>query len=118
MHASGVQPQEEWLTIGPGLVYELERITEDLVVDSFHSIWTQRTRVLNLLLSYLAPARLFCSVVLICRPRMHHVPWADRLFGRWRIVPMAWIFHRIEMVQVAEKLVEAVNCRQELVKIA
>src|SRR6516225_353185 len=98
MHASGVQPQEKWLTIGPGLVYELERIIEDLVVHSFHSIRTQRTRVFNLLLANFAPARLFCTVILICRPAVDHVAWADCLLGRWRIVTMAWIFHRIEMV--------------------
>jgi hypothetical protein len=31
---------------------------------------------------------------------------------------MRWIFHRVEVIQVAEELVEAVHCRQKLVPMA
>src|SRR5215468_182869 len=73
VHARRVQPQEERLAVRPRLVYELERVGEDLVVHGLHAIRTQRTRVLDPLLADLAPARLLGGIVHGGGPAMHHV---------------------------------------------
>jgi hypothetical protein len=49
---------------------------------------------------------------------MNHVARADDIQQVLRIVGMCRVFHRIEVIQIAEEFVEAVNRRQELVLVA
>src|SRR5215469_5182373 len=80
VHASGVVPDEEWLAILLGLVHGAGGVSDEHFVKSRHVIfgraallpilyifhareWGQWAFVLNLLSSYLAPARLICRVI-------------------------------------------------------
>ena len=118
VHPRRVQPEEERLVILARLVHELERQVEDLVVDGLHPLRTKFTGVLDLLLADLAPARLNRGVVHGGRPRMHHVARAHRRLQRLWIRRMAVIFHRVQVIEVAEEFVEAVHGGQELVQVA
>jgi hypothetical protein len=85
VHARGVEPQEEGLAVLPGLVDERERVSQDLVVHRFHAFRTQLSRVLDLLLPDLAPARLhggsstFVANELTMFPRSHRRPERGRV---------------------------------------
>ena len=68
VHAGRVEPEEERLAVGLGLVHELERVVEDLVVHGLHPLRIERAGVLDLLLADLAPARLHGRVVRVGRP--------------------------------------------------
>ena len=118
VHARRIQPEEEGLVVRPRLVDELERVGEDLVVDGLHPLRTERAGVLDLLLADLAPARLHRRVVHVGRPGVEHVARADRVLRRRRVVGVAGVFHRVEVVEVAVELVEAVDRGQELVQVA
>ena len=78
VHAGGVEPQEERLAVSPGLVDELERLIEDLVVDRLHPFRIERAGILDLLLADLAPTRLHGRIVVVRRPGVEHVARADR----------------------------------------
>ena len=49
---------------------------------------------------------------------MNHVARADDIQQILRIVGMGRVFHRIEVIQIAEEFVEAVDGGQELIEIA
>ena len=78
----------------------------------------ERAGVLDLLLADLAPARHLGRVVRVGRPGVDHVARADLVQQILRIVGMRRVFHRVEVIEVAEELVEAVDGRQELVAVA
>ncbi len=46
---------------------------------------------------------------------MNHVARADDIQQILRIVGMRRVFHRIEVIQIAKELVEAVNAGQKLI---
>ena len=100
------------------LVEELERVLEDLVVHGLHPLRIERAGVLDPLLADLAPARLHGRVVRVGRPAMDHVARPDRVLQLLRVVAVRRVLHRVEVVEVAEELVEAVHRRQELVEVA
>ena len=56
-------------------------------------------------------------VVLIGRPAVNHVARADFVQQFLRIGGVRRVFHRVEVIEVAEELVEPVNRGQELVEI-
>ncbi len=114
----GFSHRKNGLFVGARLVEELEGVRQDLVIDRLHPLGTERAGVLDLLLSDLAPARLHGRVVHVGGPGVEHVARADRVLGRRRVVRVAGVFHRVEVVEVAEELVEAVDGRQELVEVA
>ena len=96
----------------------LMREVADLVVHRLHPLRIERAGVLDLLLADLAPARHLGGVVGVGRPGMNHVARADDVQQILRIVGMRRVFHRVEVIQVAEELVEAVDGGQELVLVA
>src|SRR5882672_6537957 len=77
VHPGRIEPQEERLLVGHGLVDELERKVADLVVHGFHAFRAQFSLILDLLFADLAPARIDGRVVDVGRERMDHVPRAD-----------------------------------------
>src|SRR5262245_3616991 len=103
MHARRVVPDEEWL---PGFVLPVDEVlrgSEELFVDRFHSLCGERSRVLDL------PVR----------ERMQHAARTKLLLelGILRIVRALRFFLRIQVIEVAEKLVEAMVRRQKLVTV-
>ena len=119
VHARRVQPDEERLAVALRLVDELDgvwsRISSSTVSMRFG---VERAGVLDLLLADLAPARMLGRVVLVGRPAVEHVARADLVLQLLRVVRMRRVLHRVEVVEVAEELVEAVHRGQVLVAVA
>ena len=118
VHARRVEPHEERLLVGARLVDELQRVVEDFVVDRLHPLGIERSGILDPLLADLAPARLLGRIVAVRRPGVDHVARTDHVLQCLWIVAMRRVLHRVQMVEVAEELVEPVHGRQELVEIA
>ena len=78
----------------------------------------QRSLVLDLLLADLAPARHHGGVVDVGGPGMDEVARAVLVDPVLRIVEPVRVRHGVEMVEIAEELVEAVHRRQVLVQVA
>jgi hypothetical protein len=93
-------------------------VVEDLVVDGLHALGVERAGVLDLSACRPCPSAADGRVVRVGRPAMDHVARADLYLERLRVVGMGRVFHRVEVIEVAEELVEAVNGRQELVEVA
>ncbi len=118
VHARRIQPDEERLAVRVRLVDERQRLVADLVVYRLHARRAQFTGILDLLLADLAPTRIHSRVIAGRRPRVQHVARAYLVAQILRIVRMARVFHRVEVVQVAVELIEPVHRRQELVAVA
>ena len=118
VHARRVEPEEERLAVGLGLVEELEGEVPDFVVHGLHPLGIERAGVFDLLLADLAPARHHGRIVDVGRPAVNHVARADLVQQLLRIVGVRRVFHGVEVIEVAEELVEAVDGGQELVEIA
>ncbi len=104
VHMGGVPPEEERLLRGVRFIHEREGVTVHLVVDGRHARARQRAGVLD------APAGE--AVDHAARSE----PLAER--GILRIVGQLRLLLRVQVVQVAEELVEAMVGRQELVPVA
>ena len=78
----------------------------------------ERAGVFDLLFANLAPAWHLGRVVRIGGPAMDHVARPDDVQQLLRIIGVRRIFHRIEVIKVAEKLVEAVDGGQEFIEVA
>src|SRR5205823_5097227 len=72
----------------------------------------------DLLFADLAPARVSGCVIRRRGPGVNHVAWADLVQELLRIVGMRRVLHRVQVIQVAEEFVEAVDGGQELIEIA
>ena len=120
VHVRGVEPHEPGLA---GLVLPLDEVRgrgDELVVAGLHALLGERPGVLDLLLADLAPARLHGLVVLVGRPGMHHAARAE-VFAELRVLRVVVhlrLFLGIEVVEIAEELVEAVIGRQHVVQVA
>ena len=123
MHVGGVEPHEERLA---GLVLARDEVLgrrDELVVAGLHPLLGERAGVLDLLLADAAPALLLGRIVLVLRPAVKHPARSEPLaelrevLGR-RIVVHLRLLLGVEVVEVAEELVEAVHGRQILVEIA
>ena len=96
---------------------------DELVVAGLHALLGERAGVLDLLLADPAPARLLGGVVGIGRPAVHHAARAEafaklRKVLRIRVVGQLRLLLGVQVIQVAEELVEAVGGRQELVQVS
>ena len=85
-----------------------ERVLGHLVVDGLHALLGERAGVLDLL------------AALAVRPAVQHAARAEALLERrvLRIVRILRLFLGIEVIEVAEELVEAVHRRQKFVLVA
>ena len=108
VHGGGVVPEEERL-LGLGRVgHEAERVLGDLLVDGLHPLLGERPGVLDLL-----PA-------LAVRPAVEHAAGTEALLELrvLRVVRVLGLLLGVQVVEVAEELVEAVHGGQELVLVA
>ena len=106
---------------GPVLpVDEVERAGEELLVHGLHALARERTGVVDGLLADAAEARILRRIVAIGRLALQHAARAElgAELGVLRIVGVLRLLLGIEVVEVAEELVEAVHRRQELVAVA
>ena len=138
MHARRVVPEEERLAVALGLVHEALRVLDQHLVEGRHVVLglletllhvrdvghvrvrRQRALVHDPLLADLAPARHHRLVVVVGRPAVHQVARPVLRMEGWipgEGVPVG-VRHGVEVVQIAEELIEAVQRRQVLVQVA
>ena len=123
MHPRRVPPDEERLLALVRLVDEVERPGEELLVDRLHPLPGQRAGVLDLLLADRPEVRGLLRVVLVRRPGVEDAARAEPLAEvgvllGLRVVRVLRLLLGVQVVEVAEELVEAVDGRQVLVAVA
>src|ERR1700733_8214112 len=120
MHSRGVHPDEERLAGSRLTLDEIDRGTRGLVVDRFHALSGQRSGVFDLLFADPAKAWIDRWIIGVGRGAFEHAPRAEPRGKSWilGIIRIFRIFFRIQMVEIAEKLVEAVHSRQIFIAVA
>ena len=120
VHARRVEPAEERLAGRLLPLHEVDGRGGGLVVDRLHALLGERAGVLDRLLADLAEARIDGRVVHVGRLAPQHAarPELGAVGRVLRIVGQLRLFLGVEVVEVAEELVEAVDGRQRLVAVA
>ena len=120
VHARAVPPAEERLAGGVLPLHVVDGGGGGLVVDRLHPLLGERAGVFDRLLADLAEARVVGRVVLVGRLALEHAARAPLGLERrvLRVVGQLRLFLGVEVVEVAEELVEAVDRRQRLVAVA
>ena len=104
MQASGTVPKEEWFLVFCFAVEEIERLSDDLIIERLHSLRGQRAFILR-------------WTVGGTRNHSARIKLLTKL-GISRAIRVFQIFVAIQMVKIAEILVETVTVRQVFFKIA
>ena len=123
VHVRGVDPAEERFA---GLVLALDEVLgggDEVVVAGLHALLGERAGVLDLLFADPSPARLLGRVVLVRRPAVQDAARPESSCGirevlLLRVVGQLRFLFGVEVVEVAEELVEAMHGRQVLVAVA
>src|SRR3546814_805366 len=104
MHTGRVEPDEEWCVLIHLTTHEVDRGGGGFVVDRFHPLSAQRAGILDLAIGRgLDDAT---RAILFAEGRI------------LRVVAVLRLLLGVEVIEVAEELVEAVRGRQELVAVA
>ena len=121
VHARGVHPGEERL-VGLRLPrHEVDGGSRSLVVDRLHPLAVERTGVLDGLLADLAPMRLIGEIISDAGLAFHDATWrvsAGVCLVVLRPIGTFRLLLGIQVIEVAEELVEAVNAGKEFVPVA
>jgi hypothetical protein len=122
MHVGGVDPREPRRAGSVLTTDEVFGSVHEFVVAGLHAFLGQGTGVLDALPADPTPARLFRRIILLGRPTVKNPAWAKTLAEPWevlgwRVVRKLRLLLRVEVVQVAVELVEAMHRRQELIEI-
>ncbi|GJE44654.1 hypothetical protein AEGHOMDF_3843 [Methylobacterium soli] len=120
VHAGRVEPDEERLTRRLLPLHVGDSRRSGLVVDGFHALPGERAGILDGLLADLAEARIDGRIVDVARLAPQDAARAElgpvsRVLG---VVGQFRLFLGVEVVEVAEELVEPVHGRQRLVAVA
>jgi hypothetical protein len=129
VHAGGVEPDEEGLAVGLGLLHKGLRLGNDFPgIEVLHPLLSQRASVLALLFADLTEARVLGRVVDVGGDTVEHTTGAELLLvvfdiarvglGEVLVIALLGLFLSIQVIEVAEELVEAVHSRQMRVTIA
>ncbi len=120
VHRGRVVPEEERLIRLRLLVHPLDGLGRDLLVDGFHALLGQRSGVRDLLSAHAPPARLVGRVVFVGRDAVEHTAWSELLleFRILGIVGQFRFFLGVQVIEIAEELVEAMHRRQVFIPIA
>src|SRR5580765_1008643 len=118
MHTGAVVPTEERL---PGLGLPLDEVdcsSRSLIIDRFHSLLGERTGILDGLLPNSPPAWMFSGIVLIRGLGPKYAARPEHFLELVaRVGPLFRLFVGVQVVEVAEELVEPVHGRQVLVPV-
>ena len=103
VHACRVPPNKEGLVLFFSALHEVKCLDHHLIVNRFHALACQRT----------------CILDRTAGKAMYHATRTEFLF-ELRIFRVVWIlrfFFRIQVIQVAEKLIKTMCSRQHFVTI-
>src|SRR5262249_11477408 len=119
MHPRAVVPKEERLG-GLDLAFqEIDGGVGRLVINVLHALLGKGAGILDLLFAHASPARLLGGIVSIGGVRMDHAARAELLHKiATGIRALLGFLFGIQVVEIAEELVEAMYGRQELIQIA
>ena len=111
---------KKWLLVAVRLVHESERGVDEFLVDGLHPLLRERPGVFAFLLAPGSKARIVAGRVGRRRDAFHDTARTElRPEGRvLRIVRVFRLVLGVEVIEIAEELVEAVHGRQELVAVA
>ena len=120
MHGCCVEPQEERLARLVALVDEAEGFFGNLIVNRFHAFLGQGTGVLDRLLAYPAKTGIDRWIVLVGRQAVHDASRPEFLekSGIFGIVDFFRFLFRVQVIEVAEELVESVRRWQVFIPVA
>ena len=120
VHTCRIEPDEERF-VGAGLpLNEVDRGGAGLVVDGFHALFGQCARILDGLLADPAETWILSGVVAVRRLAPQHAARTEpgpelRVLG---IIGMLRLLLGVEVIEIAEELVEAVHGRQECIAVS
>jgi hypothetical protein len=128
VHAARVEPDEEGLVLLLRALHEGDRPRDDLRrIELLHALHRERPGVLDCLSANAAEPRILGRVIGAARERMQHAARAKLLgerlgtagvgLGERLIVAILLLLLRVQVVEIAEELVEAVGGRQMLVAV-
>src|SRR5262245_35147190 len=120
VHAGRIEPDEERLAVVLRAIDEIKRRLEEFLVDRLHALFGERTGVLASLFAPGAKAWIIAWRV-GRRGKAFQDAARTKLRSERRIFRVVWVFGFVlcvEVIEIAEELVEAVNRRQELVAVA
>ena len=120
VHAGRVEPDEERLSRLRIFVHETHCRVEELLVHGFHALQGQVAGVFALLLAHLAESRIHGGIVLVGSEAVEYATRTEALLERriLRVVGVLRLLLRVQVIKIAEELVEAVNRRDKLIAIA
>jgi len=115
----GVHPAEEGFS---RFVLTLDPIFssgDEFIIAGLHPFRGEGAGVFDFLFPHLAPTRLLRRVVFLRGPTVQNTARTEFLAESWvlRVIDVLRLFFAIEVIQVAEKLIEAMNGWQILVEI-
>src|SRR3954453_11556319 len=120
VHPGGVVPQQERLLGVMGAVDEVERTLQQVVFPCLHALAGQGASVLDRLLADPSESRVLRGVVDVAGPAVKDPTRDEELLKDrqiLRVVRLLGLLLRVEVVEVAVELVEAMHGRQELVAV-
>src|SRR6476660_1290971 len=120
MHTARIEPHEERLLVLIRTIYKVDRGLQKFLVDRLHSFLGKRTGVLASLLAPGAETGIVAGSIDGGRDAFHASPRTELCpeCRALRIIGMFRLIFSIQVVEVAEELVEAVNRRQKLIAVA
>jgi hypothetical protein len=120
MHARRVEIAEPRRILLRLSIYEIEGRGKELLIDSLHSLFRERSCVLDGLLADFAELLVNCGVIDFGGFTLEHAARAKPLpeFRVLRIVVVVGLLFGIQVIEIAEKFVETVHRRQVLVAVA
>jgi len=89
-----------------------------VVLDTGLRVGRQRILVHDLLLADFAPPWLHRTIGRVGRPTVHEIAWTNRLFPLGRVGAPEWIFHRIQVIEIAEVFIETMYAGQQGIPVA
>ena len=116
VHMRGIDPGEPRLAGRVLAANEVLRRLDELIVTRLHPLSGERTCVFDALFADVPPARLLGRVVLLASPAVQHAAGSEAVpkmgkVRRWWIVGELGLFFGVQVLQVAEEFVEAMDGR-------
>jgi hypothetical protein len=119
MHPAWIEPHKEGLLVAVCPIDEIRRSCQEFLVDCFHALFGERTSIFALLLTPGTEPGIVARRVGRDCSALHHATRPKLRLERWilRIVRIFRFIFGIQMIEVAEELVETMHGGQEFIAI-